>query len=128
MEVHGYTRDGGIDATIHGTRSNVPDDMSNGHRQMIAEWEALGNVIATYTAPPVPALTKLYKSTFIRRMSPSEAALMEQVLGDEEPWLRMLYHSIEYFMMDDALIMYLHMTLGHAFGEHRADELLEPEL
>lgn len=73
-------------------------------------------------------LTKLYKSTFIRRMSPSEAATMEQVLQDEEPWLRMLYHSVEYFMMDDALIMYLHMTLEGAFGEVRADELLEPEV
>lgn len=73
-------------------------------------------------------LTKLYKSTFIRRMSPSEASVMEQVLQEEDAWLRMLYHSVEYFMMDDALVMYLHMTLEAAFGEPRADQLMEPEL
>lgn len=87
-----------------------------------------GDFIAPFTSPAPPPLTKLYKSTFIRRLSLSEAAVMEQVLQDEESWLRMLYHSVEYFMMDDALIMYLHMTLEGAFGETRADELLEPEL
>lgn len=72
-------------------------------------------------------LTKLYKSTFIYRMSFAEAATMEQVLLAEDPWMRMLYNSVEYFMMDDALIMYLHMLLTDTLGEARADELLEPE-
>lgn len=128
IEVHGFTQDGMIDATIDGARLTVPDDPSDRYRQMVAEWEAEGNTIPAYVPPEPTPLTKLYKSTFIRRMSPSEATVMEQVLQDEDAWLRMLYHSIEYFLMDDALIMYLHMTLSGAFGESRADELLEPEL
>lgn len=128
MEIHGYTRDGAIDAMIDGSRWVVPDDRANRYRQAIAEWEAAGNVIPEYAEPPIPTLTKLYKSTFIRRMTSAEATAMEQALQAEDAWLRMLYHSIEYFMMDDALIMYLHMTLSGAFGETRADELLEPEL
>lgn len=128
IEVHGFTKDGMIDATINGVRLPFPDDPSDRHRQMVAEWEMIGNTIPPYSPPEPTPLTKLYKSTFIRRMSPSEAAVLEQVLQEEDAWLRMLYHSIEYFMMDDALIMYLHMTLSGAFGELRADQLLEPEL
>lgn len=48
MEVHGYTQTGFIDATIDGIRMTIPDDMSNRIRQMIAVWEASGNVIPPY--------------------------------------------------------------------------------
>lgn len=48
MEIHGYTADGAIDATIEGNRWTVPDDMNNRHRQMIADWEAEGNTIPAY--------------------------------------------------------------------------------
>ena len=127
IEVHGFTQDGMIDATIDGARLPIPDDLADHRRQMVAEWEAEGNTIPAYVPPePVP-LTKLFKSTFVRRMTASEAAAMEQVLQAEEPWLRMLYQSIEYFMLDDALVMYLHMTLENAFSGERADELLQPE-
>lgn len=51
MEVHGFNKHGSIDITIDEMRMSVPDDMSNRHRRMIAEWEAKGNVIAPYTAP-----------------------------------------------------------------------------
>ncbi len=45
---------GNIRAVIDGEEMFVPDDTGNRHRQMIAEWEALGNTIAPY-APPVPS-------------------------------------------------------------------------
>lgn len=48
MEIHGFTESGSIDATIEGVRMTIPDDMSNRHRQMIAEWEAEGNTIPAY--------------------------------------------------------------------------------
>lgn len=54
MEIHGYTQSGSIEATIDGVRFTVPDDMGNRHRQMIAEWEAAGNVIPAYEPPPEP--------------------------------------------------------------------------
>jgi len=53
MDIHGYTADGTIDATIEGKRLTVPDDMANRHRRMIAEWEADGNTIPPYV-PPAP--------------------------------------------------------------------------
>ena len=52
MVVHGFTESGSIDATIEGARWSVPDDPANRHRQMIAEWEALGNTIPAYEPPP----------------------------------------------------------------------------
>lgn len=55
MEVHGYTETGAIDATIDGQRGIVPDDPTNRHRQMIAEWEAEGNTIPAYAPPPEPS-------------------------------------------------------------------------
>lgn len=61
LEIHGFTRNGSIDATIEGVRATVPaDDFSNRHRLMIAEWEAAGNVIPPYVEPvtPAPTLTK----------------------------------------------------------------------
>lgn len=46
-----YTESGSIVAVIDGQQMNVPDDMGNRHRVMIAEWEAEGNVIESYTEP-----------------------------------------------------------------------------
>lgn len=53
MEVHGYNAFGSIDATIDGTLLSVPDDPGNRHRQMVAEWEAQGNVIPPFVPQPV---------------------------------------------------------------------------
>jgi hypothetical protein len=53
--VHGYTETGQIDATIDGTRYSIPDEGGNRHRQIIAEWEAAGNTIPPYVAPPISA-------------------------------------------------------------------------
>ena len=89
----------------------------------LSVWEAEQ---AAYV-PPTQLLSKLYKSTFIRRLSASEATALEEVLNGEEAYLRLLYNSIEWFDMSDALIMYLHMTLETAFGTERANELLAPE-
>jgi len=54
MEVHGFTADGAIEITTDGTTISVPDDMANRHRQIIAEWEAEGNVIPPFVPGPAP--------------------------------------------------------------------------
>lgn len=59
MEVHGFTEDGFIEATIDGVLMTVPDTMTNRHRRMVAEWEAEGNTIPAYEAPPEPPATSL---------------------------------------------------------------------
>ncbi|MEC9247311.1 MAG: DUF4376 domain-containing protein [Pseudomonadota bacterium] len=48
-----YTEDGNILAVINGEAMFVPDDPTNSHRQMIAEWEAEGNTIPAYVTPPI---------------------------------------------------------------------------
>jgi hypothetical protein len=59
MEVVGYNEDGSIRVEINGVVGSVPDEMSNGHRRIIAEWEALGNTIPAYEPPPPPPLAPL---------------------------------------------------------------------
>lgn len=58
MNVIGYVEDGRIEIILDGVSMLVPDDMGNRHRQMVAEWEAAGGVIAAYEPPPAPAPTK----------------------------------------------------------------------
>lgn len=48
-----YTEGGAIAATIGGTEIFVPDTPQNRHREMLAQWEAQGNVIEPWT-PPAP--------------------------------------------------------------------------
>lgn len=52
MDVIGYTEDGMIRVDLDGAIAFVPDDLDNRHRQEIADWEALGNTILPYEAPP----------------------------------------------------------------------------
>lgn len=52
IEAARYTQSGSISAVIDGAQMIVPDDMGNRHRQMLAEWAALGNAIEPYVPPP----------------------------------------------------------------------------
>lgn len=130
-----FTANGAIDAIIDGVAMSVPDDMANRHRQMIAAWEADGNVIAPYLPPDGSVVYRLYKSTFVRRMSIAEAELFESGILAQPAWMRLLYNSVEYFVSSDALIQALNAELAFALGELlgdplagqvRADELLGP--
>jgi len=61
-----YNEGGG---TIHvvmddGRVFDVPDKMSNSHRQMLAEWEAEGNTITAYVAPPPPTTDERIDAAF----------------------------------------------------------------
>ena len=87
MEVHGYNAFGSIDATIDGLRLTVPDDMANRHRQMIAEWEALGNVIP----PFVPQMPNPFPNLepdqfwFVVRLTGHEQELRDWVASLNDP-------------------------------------------
>ncbi len=56
MKVSGYTDSGYISAEFNGVEVFVPDDKGNRHRQLIAEWEAEGNVIPPYSPPAATSL------------------------------------------------------------------------
>lgn len=46
-----YTENGSILALFDGVDMSVPNDMANRHRQELAEWEALGNIIEPVLVP-----------------------------------------------------------------------------
>lgn len=52
IESANHTADGSIAVVIDGAAWTVPDDPANRHRAMLAAWEAEGNTIAPYEAPP----------------------------------------------------------------------------
>lgn len=52
MIVHGFNAYGQIEATIDGQRWAFDDDLTNTHRQMVAEWEAEGNTIPPFDPTP----------------------------------------------------------------------------
>lgn len=59
IEVIGRTEHGSIEAIIDGVACRVPDDASNVHRKMIAEWEAEGNTIPAFNPAPTTIETAL---------------------------------------------------------------------
>lgn len=126
MEIHGFTEHGSIDATIDGLRMTVPDDMANRHRQMIADWEALGNTIPAYEPPaPEPGNYRLYKIDLIERLSNEEAEAFEGRLNSFElVKLRLAFNAADYFESDHFMFAVLHWEMALEFGEQRADELL----
>lgn len=77
MNVLGFTQSGSIEVTIDGLRMTVPDNMANRHRQMIAEWEAEGNTIPPYAAPPPPVPAEISDRQFFQQMA-IEGRITEQ--------------------------------------------------
>lgn len=72
--------------------------------------------------PEPPTNYVLFKSTFIRRMSEEEAAIMEMILAAPETpaKLRLLFNSVEYFVSDDPLFDNLMAAVAAALGADRA--------
>ena len=77
---------------------------------------------------------RVYRSSFVERMAPEEAEILEGVLdAQDSAKLRLLYNAVEYFQSDDMLFDVLHMTVAMALSEDgttpnmdRADALLAP--
>lgn len=64
MQVQGFTASGYIRYTDdEGRNWEVPNDPSNRHRRMIADWEAEGNIIPAYE-PTTPTLPDLLPDQF----------------------------------------------------------------
>lgn len=120
-----YKKNGTFELIINSEVMNVPDDMSNRHRQMISDWEAEGNEIEIEEIPSEPEYSyKLFKSTFINRLTNEEAEIMETTLASADAKLRLLFNSIEYFKSDDPLFQVLNGAVASALGQERADILL----
>lgn len=76
-----YTEAGAIRALIDGTEWIVPDDIENRHRQTIAEWEAAGNTITPYVAPPTAPVTVVSSRQFKLQL------LASGLLDDVDAWI-----------------------------------------
>lgn len=118
MDIHGYTASGSIDATIDGIRMIVPDDMSNRHRQMIAEWEAQGNTIPAYVPPPEP-FKDIPRPSFLfmmAKMGISETqveGLIDQMPeGDTRDLALIVFKNQQTFKRDNSLLNTLTAAAG----------------
>ncbi|MDQ0422284.1 hypothetical protein J2045_003332 [Peteryoungia aggregata LMG 23059] len=67
--VHGFNETGEIVAAIDGSLYFIPDDMANGHRRMIAEWEGEGNTIPPYQPPPPPVPQEISDRQFFQELA-----------------------------------------------------------
>jgi hypothetical protein len=116
ITVHGYTATGAIDATIDGQRMSVPDDMANRHRQMIAEWEAAGNTIPAYVAPPAAPPDLLpYQFRAMLALSGKQAALDAYIAALPDPQKTIAQAKLDYsltFRRDNDLVLAAQQALG----------------
>ena len=74
--------------------------------------------------PDPDAPYRLYKSVFISRLTSEEAETMEGVLHAADAKLRLMFHSVEYFVSDNPLFATLQVAVGTALTPERAAELL----
>jgi hypothetical protein len=122
--------DGSLNPAIPGTAIPITTQQWRAlvENSGLRRWQDGHVVPYTPPPPPEPINYRLYKSVFIERMTPEEAATLKAVLDAEEAKLQLMFQSVEYFLSDDPLFAVLHWTVTEALGSAgRADELLAPE-
>lgn len=118
-----YTKTGLIIAMIDGQEMTVPDDMKNGHRAMIADWEAAGNVIEPYVPEP-EAVISIPAVTLWERMTEAEGEQVEAVMQTQPFRIRQIFTTAQTYRSDHELWPLLQQVSAELFGEQRAGELL----
>ena len=125
IECAKYTLDGSIITVIDGQDTTVPDDMENGHRAMIAEWEAAGNVIEPYIPEPkAPAVITIPSVTLWERMTEAEGEQVEAVMQRQPFRIRQIFTTAQTYRSDHELWPLLQQVATELFGDQRAGELL----
>lgn len=117
-----FTEQSSIIATIDGQEMTVPDDIGNRHRAMIAEWEAEGNTIEPYIAPPPPVPQVV--SRFQARAALYGAGLLDDVetaIATSDPLVQMAWADAQEFQRNSPTILALAGVLG--LSESDVDEL-----
>jgi len=102
INVIGYTSTGIIEAIIDDLHFFIPDNIGNMHRQLISEWEALGNTIPPYVEPDVNPLVVLkpYQFWTAVRAASYEEDLNTWVAGMEDPVQKAMASSILEFSLE----------------------------
>ncbi|MCO5092679.1 hypothetical protein [Bosea sp. (in: a-proteobacteria)] len=92
-------------------------------------WAALhgsGLAIEPYSAPPVPALTRIAKADLWRRLTDEEAELLDTALAAAPLRLRRIFEAAQYLDTGDPDHPALRAGIVGALGEQRADEVMAP--
>ncbi|WP_022711845.1 hypothetical protein [Pseudochrobactrum sp. AO18b] len=120
-----YTVFGTILAVINGVELTIPDIEENRHRAMIAEWEAVGNLIEPYLPVPesepviiIPAVT------LWERLTDSEAIQLNDAMATQPVRTRQIFLTANTFRSDHELWPLLQQVATNLFGVERAAELL----
>ncbi|WP_254799541.1 hypothetical protein [Falsochrobactrum tianjinense] len=122
-----YSHEGAILADINGETFSIPDDMGNRHRQLIAEWEASGNVIKPYIeTEPEPAVTVLSAVTLWERLTEAEADRVNDAMATQPVRTQRIFTTANTFRSDHELWPLLEQMANQLFGKTRAAELLAP--
>ena len=112
-----YNAQGLITVVIDGARWDMPDDMGNRHRRMLAEWEAEGNSIAPYVPPPtpMPELTPRQLRLALLDIGITEEQIDTKLSGDARGKIEWKYAST--YKRNHPLVA----QLGAAFGLRPSD-------
>ena len=120
-----YTKTGLLLAMIDGQEMTVPDDMENGHRAMIADWEAVGNAIEPYVpGPEAPTVISIPAVTLWERMTEAEGEQVEAVMQTQPFRIRQIFTTAQTYRSDHELWPLLQQVASELFGAQRASELL----
>ncbi len=117
-----YNEAGSILTVIDDMEMIVPDDMTNRHRQMIAEWESTGGVIDPYEAPPQPVPQVV--SRFQARAALHIAGLLPQVetaIAAADPLVQMAWVDAQEFQRGSPALAAVAVAIG--LSESELDEL-----
>ena len=120
-----YNEYGSIIAVISDEQITVPDDMDNRHRVMIAEWEAVGNLIEPYVPEPEPESVVIIPAvTLWERMTDAEAIQVNDAMATQPIRTRQIFLTANTFRSDHELWPLLKQVAASLFGVERAAELL----
>ena len=125
MEVIGYRHTGEIDIILNGVQMTVPDDPGNRHRQMLAEWEAAGNMIPPYMPEPeLEPITIVYPVDLWSRMTDVEADAVVQAMTTQTVRIQNIFRAASSYRSDHELWPLLVSVATSLFGSERAAEIL----
>ncbi len=116
---------GTILAVIDGQELWVPDDPGNLQRQEIAEWEAEGNTIAPYVAPPPPPYTIPASLPWVRMTGP-EADEVSAAIDAAPARTRSIINSATVFVEGTDPFTLFHDLIAATLTPARADEIMAP--
>ncbi len=124
-----FIKTGAINAIISGQQMFVPNDMDNGHRVAIAQWEKSGNVIEPYAPElePLP-VTVIPSVTFWERMTETEAEQVYERFNLQSFRTQQIFITAQSYRSDHELWPLLHQVAVDLFGAERATELLASPL